>query len=253
MCRAKLEALRDLAAELAAPADVPVPETLWASIERRLDDEPQTTASRDLAKPAAHATWFRRGPLALAALVVLAVGLGMLGLVWMEPRATASTVDFSVLLDALPRDARGAFSRFLGLYDARESSLAEARHYAPDLNFDVPEVLPGGFHVQAVYLLRFGELAGVAATYDRNGEFLGVVFHRPVNKENFGPHKDYPCAVGRHEGHKVSVGQWKLVHLMDPTTCHCVLSRLNEQGELPAVMRAITPTLGVHGAGEHRH
>jgi hypothetical protein len=190
--------------------------------------------------------------LALAAAVVLAVGLGVFGPVWTGSSAQASTVDFSVLLNALPLDAQKAFRKFLVLYDAKEGSPVEARRYAPDLNFDLPAVLPGGFRLEGVYLLRFGELAGVAATYDRDGEFLGAVFHPPVDKENFGPHRDYPCVVGRHEGHKVSVGEWKLVHLMDPTTCHCVLSRLDERTELPAVMAAVAPELPV-GGSRHGH
>jgi hypothetical protein len=184
--------------------------------------------------------------------VVLAVGLGTFGRLWTGSTARASTVDFSVLLDALPLNAQKAFSKFLMLYDARQASPTEAKRYAPDLNFDIPEELPGGFRLQAVYVLRFGELAGVAAAYDRDGEFLGTVFHRPVNKENFGPHRDYPCVVGRHEGHKVSVGEWKLVHLMDPTTCHCVLTRLDEQTELPAVMAAVAPELPASGR-RHGH
>jgi hypothetical protein len=172
----------------------------------------------------------------------------MFGLVWTQPSAAAATVDYSVLLDALPLNAQKAFRKFLLHYDAREGSTVEARRYAPDLNFEVPDTLPGGFRLETVYLLRFGDLPGVAAGYKRNGEFLGAVFHRPVHKENFGPHKDYPCMVGKHKGHKVSVGEWKLVHLMDPTTCHCVLSRLDERTELPAVMAAVAPELPPGGS-----
>ena len=183
--------------------------------------------------------------------MALGIGLGIFGLVWTEPTASAA-VDYSVLLDALPLDPHKAFRKFLSHYNARESSALEAKRYAANLNFDVPEVLPCGFRRETVYVLRFGDLPGVAASYQRDGEFLGVVFHRPVQKENFGPHKDYPCMVGHHEGHKVSVGQWKLVHLMDPTTCHCVLSRLDEQTELPGVMAAVAPGLP-EGGGGHRH
>ncbi len=253
-CRAELGKLRDMAADLAKPPGVPVPESLWMSIERRLDAEPQapSTVAAPRGQPSpAWSIWYRRPPLAVAAVLALAIGLGIFGLVWTEPSASAA-VDYSVLLDALPRDARGAFRKFLMQYNAREASSLEAKRYAPNLNFDVPEVLPGGFRREAVYVLRFGDLPGVAASYQRDGEFLGVVFHRPVQKESFGPHRDYPCMVGRHEGRTVSVGQWKLVHLMDPTTCHCVLSRLDEQTELPGVMAAVAPGLP-EGGGGHPH
>ena len=254
-CRAELEGLREMTADMARPPTMQVPDALWTAIEQRLDAESPTFAgagSPPRRVSAVRPMWLRRAPLALAAAVVLAVGLSVFGPLRTGSSAQASTVDFSVLLNALPLDAQKAFRKFLVLYDAREGSAIEAKRYAPDLNFDVPEVLPGGFQLQSVYLLKFGKHAGVAATYDRNGDFLGTVFHRPVNKENFGPHRDYPCVVGRHEGHKVSVGEWKLVHLTEPTTCHCVLSRLDEQTELPAIMAAVAPGLAA-GTGHHDH
>lgn len=271
-CRADLEALREITTELAVAAKVSVPAALWPVIERRLDRELPTSLrakaphrpqihglrSRDN-EPASRGTWLRRMPLAVAAVVVSVLGLGLLGPVWTGSTAQASTVDFSILLDALPLDARKAFRKFLVLYNAKEASPVEARRYAPELNFAVPERLPGGFKLQAVYLLKFGRHPGVAAAYERDGDFLGTVFHRPVTKEYFGPHRDYPCVVGRHEGHKVSVGQWKLIHLMEPTTCLCVLSRLDERTELPEIMAALAPqpsvssVSSVSGAPGHNH
>jgi hypothetical protein len=82
----------------------------------------------------------------------------------------------------------------------------------------------------------------VAAEYLRDdGEFLGAVFHPPVQEEDHGSHKDHPAVIGKHRGRKVEVGEWSLVHLTDPTTCHCVLSRLDEVTELPSVMAAMAP------------
>jgi len=64
--------------------------------------------------------------------------------------------------------------------------------------------------------LLFGAHPGVAATYDRDGEFLGTVLHAAVQQEDFGTHRDYECVVGKHRGHKVEVGEWMLVHLTGP-------------------------------------
>lgn len=250
-CSAEFDELRTLALQLAAPADVPVPDAVWSAIESALgglDAEPaQGTRTADVR--------FFRTPIAKAAAVILAVGLGLLlAVAWPEggaSKATASEVNFSVLLDALPVDARKAFTKFLVLYDARKSSPFEARQYAPGLNFDVPDGLPGGFRLEAVYLLRFGDHPGIAATYGREDDFLGVAFHPPVQRENFGRHQDYPCVIGKHKGHKVSVGEWRLVHLTDPTTCHCVLSRLNEHTELPAIMAAVAPRLPASSPHSH--
>jgi len=94
-----------------------------------------------------------------------------------------------------------------------------------------------------VFILRIGSQPGVVARYDRQGELLAAVFHPPVRKEDFGSHKDYQCVVGQHRGHAVSVGGWTMVHVTDPTTCHCVLSRL-DQSELPSILQAVAPDLG---------
>ncbi len=236
-CRLESAALNRLASQLERAPSVPVPDALWNSIEHRLDTE----SPRVVTPPPIEPVWAgRRGPLALAAAVILAVGLGTMGLMSSESHAQPS-VSFCVLLDALPLDAHKAFRKFLVLYDAKQVTPVEARRHAPELSFDTPTTLPGGFRLQGVYLLRFGERPGIAARYDRNGEFLAAIFHTPVRQEHHGTHKDLPCVVGQHRGHKVQVGDWKLVHLTDPTTCHCVLSRLDEQSELPSIMAVVAP------------
>ena len=238
-CRAELRALRTLAAELSRPSSASVPTGLFENIESRLHAETEA-ALVSQTDPR-----FRIGPVrsAMAAAVVFAVGIGLLAATLSAPEAQASTVHFEVLLDALPLDARKAFRKFLLLYDAKEIAPAAAADLAPDLNFALPGVLPGGFRLQQVYALRFGEQPGLAASYDRDGEFLGVIFHQPVRVEQFGTHKDYDCVVGKHRGHEVKVGDWRLVHLTDPTTCHCVLSKLSDTTGLPEVLAAVAPPL----------
>ncbi len=247
VCSAELDEIRSIARDLAAPADVAVPGALWSAIEHRLDRKPVRIAREGSIQ-------FFRTPVAKAAAVMFAAGLGLWAFGWLDggaTRVTASQVDFGVLLDALPVDARKAFMKFLVFHDARESSPHGARQYAPDLNFGLPEDLPGGFRLEEVYLLRFGKLPGVAATYGRDDDFVGVVFHEPTCQENFGMHRDYPCDIGKHKAQKVSVGEWRLVHLTDPTTCHCVLSRLDEHDELPSVMSAVAPKLTTSSPHEH--
>jgi len=249
-CRAELEELRDLVDRIARSDTVSVPDSLWASIEQRLD---QTHMPASLPPPVRRLR-LRAAPWAIAAGVVLAVGLGLVGLSSLDTTAHASTVDFGVLLDALPLDAQKAFRKFLVRYDAKPTTPVAAKRIAPDLNFDTPAELPGGFRLQSVYQLRMGKSVGIAAAYDRDGEFLAVVFHPPMKHEKFGSHENYPCVIGEHCGHKVQVGEWSLVHLTDPTTCHCLLSRLDEQSQMPTVMAAIAPKLGETGAaGGHHH
>jgi len=262
-CQRELAELRELVSGIANAKSVPVPDSLWPIIERRLRQKeeaaPPSRASRGL-QPSrtprglkSAARRLRTLPWAIAAGVVLAVGLGLVGLSSLDTTAHASTVDFGMLLDALPLDAQKAFRKFLVRYDAKPTTPVAAKRIAPDLNFDTPAELPGGFRLQSVYQLRMGKSVGIAAAYDRRGEFLAVVFHPPMKHEKFGSHENYPCVVGEHCGHKVQVGEWSLVHLTDPTTCHCLLSRLDEQSQVPAVMAAIAPKLGETGTASGHH
>lgn len=235
-----------------------VPLALWTNIERRLDPSELASLSTSLPSVSSVVRPLRRfglgkGPWTIAAGMILVVGLGMVGFSSLDTTAHASTVDFGGLLDALPLDAPKAFRRFLIRYDAKPTTPVAAKRMASDLSFEIPSIVPGGFRLQSVYELRIGGANGIAATYDRDGEFLAVVFHPPMKHEKFGSHENHPCVIGGHCGHKVRVGEWKLVHLTDATTCHCLLSRLDEKSEMPAVMAAIAPSLSETGVAEDHH
>lgn len=259
-CAEELDSLRRTVELLARREAVRVPVGLWTAIEKRSDSAPAAENQHDPA-PVRHGRAvifsFRRLG-AVAAVVAAAVGLGLFTLPWGTGvnRAEAATIDFGALLDAVRIDAAAAFDSFMKLYNAKEVTAAEAKRYGKDLNFDIPETLPGGYQRVSVYTLSFGDKPGVAARYSRDGELLGVLFHPPVLKEQFGTHEDRDCIVGKHRGHAVAVGDWSLVHLTDATTCHCVLSRLDEERELPAVMAAVAPgsvANGEHESAPHGH
>ena len=256
-CTSVLDSLGRVAEALAPQLSVAVPDGLWSAIEQRLDRDTQQETQRTLIAAKSHL--FRR-PMTAAASVLFAVGVGLVAIALLHestPTASASTVDFSVLLDALPFDAQKAVRKFLTLYDAEEIPPYTAHNHAPDLDFEVPETLPHGFHREAVYALRFGDAPGIAVEYYRDdGEFLVAIFHPPVRQEDFGTHKDRPCVIGQHRGHTAEVGPWRLVHLTDPTTCHCVLSRLDLEHDVPSIMAAVAPRstpLDNHGHGHSNH
>ncbi len=254
-CADELDALRRLAADLAAPTEAEPPPALWDAIERRLD------AANETGRPSRRLLVLRR-PAAIAAGLVLAVGVGLIGKLLIGPGAVpaaASTIDFSVLLDGLASDAPSAVDAFLTRYEAQAVSAAEARRAAPKLMYDVPDELPGGFRLQDVHVLRFTDKTGIAARYARGEELLMTFAHPPAAEKGFGRHREGPCVVGQRTCRQVQVGPWRLVRLeaptmcgcrqagnpcqcgCEPTTCHCVLTRLTPDAEMPAVLAAIAP------------
>lgn len=237
-CANDLDSAAELIGAIAAFDPPPVPQSIWERVERRLDAaerKPQSSPGRR--------HWTSTTRLATAAAIIFAAGLTLVGILSIDRSAKASDIDFTVLLDGLSFNADDAFAKFLAHNHARKTTVPEARRIGKNLSFDTPQELPGGFVLREIYTLRVGNNPGVAARYERNGEFLAAIFHRPVRAEDFGSHQDYPCVVGKHRGHMVAVGEWKLVHFTDPTTCHCLLSRLDETTELPPIMAAVAPRL----------
>lgn len=222
-----------------------VPPALWDRIANHVSPAPT---------PRARGLFLRLRPFAAAAACLL-VAVGGLWLLSGGPglisTAQAAPVDFSVLLNGLSVDAEKAFRQFVDLYKGRRVSASEARQHAPQLNFAVPEDLPGGFALHEAFALRIGDAPAAAAIYRRDSEFIGTIFHRAIHPEDYGTYRDHPCVVGEHRGHRVDVGEWRLVHVTDATTCHCVLSRLDESKELPAILRAVAPDF--QAGTDHSH
>lgn len=242
-CSCEMRSLKELTNAVCDCEPTCPPSELWTAIENRLDGRKRTGLRLRVQRMAG-----------IAAALLFAVLAGYVLVNRGPDFATpvqAATVDFTLLLDNLNSDPRAAFDRFLARYHAKPVSADAARTHAPKLNFDIPATLPGGFRREAIYKLDFGGSPGVAARYERDGELLGALFHQPVLKEDFGTHRDYDCIVGQHRGHSVAVGDWQLVHLTDATTCHCVLSRLDPDAQLPAVMAVLAP--GSHRAEKDPH
>jgi hypothetical protein len=55
-----------------------------------------------------------------------------------------------------------------------------------------------------------------------------------------GVHRQSCCHVAGREGQRVEVGPWQLIHFTDPSTCHCLLSLLDEASQA-AVFAAVAP------------
>jgi hypothetical protein len=58
--------------------------------------------------------------------------------------------------------------------------------------------------------------------------------------------------VAGRPGYCVETGPWRLIHFTDPTTCHCILSKLTSDSDLKAVMAAVSPDFDRY-SGEKAH
>jgi hypothetical protein len=244
-CAAEFRELREMLGRFADTAVVKAPAELWSLVERRLDGAPPGREAHRLM------FWSRRLIVAAASIAIL-VGGGVLAGLWFASGthvAQADEVNFALLLDGLAADVDGAFARFLKFHRAEPIDAEAAASAAPGLRFAIPSELPGGFQLRQAYRFQLGSEVGLAAAYHRGREPMLVFFHRPTNKEHHGIRTETSCVVEGHEVHTVEVGLWRLAHFTDPTTCHCVLSTLNVETELPAVFAAVAPEFK---AAEHR-
>jgi len=239
-CMMELETIRDLTGRLRQAAnnqqDIRAPKELWSAIEQKIEQD-------RIVQPARRFIGLFRKPLAAAASLAIIIGIGAFLGTWLSTStdtAQAFTVDYSMLLDGLAVDVDTAVDRFLTHYKAVAIKADKAQTAAPDLQFAIPPELPGGFRLEQAYQLQFGSTRGVAARYRRDSEPLVVFFHPPVNKQRLGIHRDSTCHVAGREGHRVEVGPWQLIHFTDPTTCHCLLSKMETDSELIAVLKAVS-------------
>lgn len=250
-CTAELAHCRGLVEQLAAAAqtaNLAPPAHVWSAIEQRLAGRPaeETYSLKSAPIPERglrSRAWFQR-PLAAAASLAFFLGSAVTIGIWLNrstPVVQAAAVDYSVLLDGLGAGVDEAVHSFFRHYGGREISPGDAQRAAAGLDFSLPDELPGGFRRESVHRLSFGGTTGVAACYRRQDEPLVVFFHPPANAAQMGVHRESHCHVAGREGHRVEVGPWQLLHFTDPTTCHCLLSKLPTEAEQSAVFAAVAP------------
>lgn len=250
-CTAELGRIEALVRQLeraAGPSEIHAPTFLWADIEARLEWGATQTAhhGRKITYPR-RPTWvtrFLRRPLAAAASLGLLIGGGVTVAFLVQgsaQKAQAAAIDYAVLLDGLAQDADAAVDRFLRHYSAEPIAPKSAPAAVPGLSFRLPPELPGGYRQEAVYRVRFGTAEGVVGRYRRASEPLVVFFHPPIGQTRLGVHRESECHVAGREGQRVEVGPWQLVHFTDPSTCHCLLSKIGDEAGQSAILAAIAP------------
>ncbi len=240
-CRSEYESLQSMAAELARSPDAELPAGLWTAIEKRLDAA--TAVPVPSIRPGTRRTriyQLARRPLAAAALVVLAVGLGWL--VWSAPwtsTAMAAQIDFRPLLEQSDGDIEAGILALIQAYGGEEVSLADGANRMR-VRVQAPGELPGGLRLKSRYLLNMGRHhRALAFHYTGPDGHLLLLQCPPHIQKDFGNYECLPCRVGSHDGHGVRVGKLYLMHMMSENVCVCVVSTLDERSELPAALDAV--------------
>ena len=167
----------------------------------------------------------------------------LIGIANGDPELVASVI---VRVGLTPPDLDEAALRtdvidYVSYYGAQPLDPEAAAAAGPELSFEIPSELPGGFVREQAYRLAFGEMTGIAATYRSGTEPLVVFFHPPIDPTKLGLHRESHCHVAGREGQRVEVGPWRLIHFTDPTTCHCLLIKSDEDADILAVMERIAP------------
>jgi len=240
-CRGEYESLQSMAAALAQPPDAELPAGLWETIEARLDEAAAVSV------PAIKRSTRRmriyqlaRRPLAAAALVVLAIGLGWF--VWSAPWASsamAAQIDFRPLLERADGDIEAGILALIQAYGGEEISLAEAADRMR-VRVQAAEELPGGLQLKSRYLLNMGRHhRALAFHYAGPAGHLLLLQCPPHVERNYGNYECLPCRVGTHDGHGVRVNKLYLMHMMSENVCVCVVSTLDERSELPVALDAV--------------
>ncbi|MBN2584639.1 MAG: zf-HC2 domain-containing protein [Planctomycetes bacterium] len=230
-CRSEYESLQLMAAAIARPPEAKLPAGLWEAIERRLDEAPPM--STPSAEPAPHRLWIyklARRPLAAAAVVVLAIGLGWLAFngPW-EPRAMAAQIDFRPLLEQADGDIAAGIRALMQAYGGERISPEDAAKRMK-VRVHAPDELPGELRLKARYLLNMGKHHQALAFHytTPSGGHLLLLQCPPKVEKNYGDYECLPCSVGSHGGHGVRVGKLYLMHMASNDVCVCVVTTLDE-------------------------
>lgn len=245
-CPNELEALTGLSERLerAAVADshVRAPAEIWRAIERRLNHTPDSPCGPAGFGPRWFERFFRR-PMAVAAGLAFFLGVGLLFTAVLDraaPVAYASTIDYRILMDGVASNAKECIDRFLSHYRAEPIERSDTYAQAPHLSFDLPEQLPAGYTFVQAYRFPLAGANAIAATYEAGGQPLFLIFHSAG--DNISGPQGTACRIGDLRASQMEAGPWTLVHVADETTCHCVLSTLDDE-ELTAVAWAVSPLL----------
>jgi hypothetical protein len=241
-CRAELDSMRSMVSRLGPWEDVAVPvDSIWSGVERRLGPaRGPRLASKEIGPRTAAMRLLRWRPLAAAAVIVLAVGLGWL--LWSSPwqsTASAAMIDFRPILERSDGDLGKGLEDLIAVYGGRPTSLEEAASQMR-IRVHAPATLPGDLRLASTHFVNVGRSHRALAFYfvGQGGQLL--ILQCPAHVvQQFGDRECLPCQVGTRQGMVVREGPYRLMHFKSENVCVCVLSTLDEASDLPAALNAV--------------
>ncbi len=241
-CRAERNLLSTMVAGISRQPDASLPAVLWDSIEERLDEVPSNATPIIVADPKrGWAFRLARRPLAAAAVILLAVGFSWLAVnaPW-ESRAMAAQIDFRPLLEQADGDVAAGIRALMETDGGEQLTEAQAADRMT-VRVHAPDELIGELRLDSRYLLNMGHHhQALAFHYTKpSGDHLLLLQCPPGVEKDYGNHECLPCSIGSHGGHGVRVGKLYLMHMMSDNVCVCIVSTLDEHGELPAALEGV--------------
>lgn len=240
-CRHEVSRLDLLAAARSAAVDVTAPAGLWAAVEQRLDGgvhAPQRAASTRVV--GRRFMRFAARPLAAAAVLVLAIGVGWVvtSAPW-AAEARAAQIDFRPLLEQADGDVEAGFQALMRAYGGKAISVQEAAEHVR-VRVHAPPQLAPGLHLRERYLLNMGRSHQALAFHYTGPDERHLLLLQcpPEIEKDYGNFECLACSVGAHDGHGVQVGKLRLMHMASENVCVCVVSTLDER-ELAAALDAV--------------
>lgn len=237
-CRTELEAIESMAHSLAAPPNATVPGDLWNSIEKRLGGETSPTLT---AAPTAHSsTRARWRPLASAAAIVFVVGLAYLTTILpgTSQTAQAKSFDFAPLLNRVGDDLGAGLQALIDAYGGREITLEQA---AKEMRVRVRprDILPGGMKLKSTHMVNMLNHESLALHFVGPNDEVLVMQCPPGMMKEYGNRECLACQVDQRPGQVVREGVWSLFHVESENVCICIVSTMDQETELPELMRAL--------------
>lgn len=248
-CRRELEDVRALASAMAPGERSGAPHDLWNVIRGRLDQARGApmgasrlgmadfaSGPRNRASVTRGFTRRQWGVFAAAAGLVFMLGVSAF---LMRGEAQAAGIDFRPILEQADGDIEAGIAALIAAHGGRAITLDEAQRLMT-VRIHPPAKLPAEMTLKGMYLLKMGEKHRSLAFHLSGPRGHLLLLQCPAGvRRDYGNQECLPCKLGAGSDHALRVGALRLMHRDSANVCMCIVSTLDEQSDLPAVLDAI--------------